>query len=298
MENVEIKKELKKCQDMLAESQRKVTTLTVEKTTRVSMAESAEEGDINHHIKCNHCELVFRNQAVLEEHIKINHLTTVSQRCNACNKVFNDNNDLEIHMVDQHSEEADCSLCNAFFKKEEDVMMHSNNCSEVIGLNTCNKCEKNVISKAALKKHMPGCQGKKQREACRNGEFCRYHKANRCLFFHPIKRQNQATSRLHQQPNPDDHNIQPPGQGDKTASQATRRTPRSGQQSSVNIETHYGLVTSVAKIYSIERQVGAMGAYAVPGTVSLGMSCHTQGSNSGANSRTGVIRDCPVISST
>ena len=210
MENVEIKKELKKCQDMLAESQRKVTTLTVEKTTRVSMAESAEEGDRNHHIKCNHCELVFRNQAVIKEHIKINHLTTVSQRCNACNKVFNDNNDLEIHMVDQHSEEADCSLCNAFFKKEEDVMMHSNNCSEVIGLNTCNKCEKNVISKAALKNHMPGCQGKKQREACRNGEFCRYHKANRCLFFHPIKRQNQATSRQHQQPNPDNQNIQPP----------------------------------------------------------------------------------------
>ena len=56
MENTAIKKELKKCQDMLAESQRKVTTLTVEKTTRASMAESAEEGDINQHIKCNHCD--------------------------------------------------------------------------------------------------------------------------------------------------------------------------------------------------------------------------------------------------
>ena len=208
MENVEIKKDLKKCQDMLSESQRKVATLTVEKNTRVSMAEAAEEGDINHRIKCNHCELFFRNQAVLEEHIKINHLTTVSQRCNACSKVFKNNNELEIHLVDQHSEEADCSLCNSFFKKEEDVMMHANNCSAVLEPNTCNKCERVVISKAALKKHMPGCQGVKQREACRNGESCRYHKANRCLFFHPNKRQNQETSRPHRRPIPESQNIQ------------------------------------------------------------------------------------------
>ena len=207
-ENLDIKKELKKCQDMLAESQRKVTTLMVEKTTRASMAESAEEGDINHLIKCNHCELFFRNKA--EEHIKINHLTTVSQRCNACSKVFNNNNDLEIHLVDQHSEEADCSRCNAFFKKEEDVMMHANNCHAIIEPNTCNKCEREVISKAALKKHMSGCQGKKQREACRNGESCRYHKANRCLFFHPSKRQNQTKSRPLQQTIQENQNNQPP----------------------------------------------------------------------------------------
>ena len=146
-------------------------------------------------------------------------------------------------------------------------MMHANNCNAIIEPNTCNKCEREVISKAALKKHMPGCQGKKQREACRNCESCRYHKANRCLFFHPSKGQNQANNWPHQQPSQENQNNQPPRR--QTASQAIRCTTRSGQQFSVKIETHYGLVTSVAKIYSIEKQVGAMGAYAEPGTVNL-----------------------------
>ena len=85
---------------MLAECQRKVTTLTVESTTRASMVVSSEEGDIDHHLKCNHCELYLCNQAVLEEHIKINHLRAPdSARCNACNKLFNNNDELEIHTV-------------------------------------------------------------------------------------------------------------------------------------------------------------------------------------------------------
>ena len=104
-------------------------------------------------------------------------------------------------MVNEHSEEADCSICNAFFKKEEDVLRHSNICSGVIPPNTCDKCKRDVISRAALKKHMPGCQGKKQREDCKNGELCRYHKANRCLFFHPSKRNHQPASRQNNRPN-------------------------------------------------------------------------------------------------
>ena len=118
-----------------------------------------------------------------------------SERCNACNKVFNDNDELEIHMAEQHTDQADCARCNAFFKSEEDVMRHANKCSEVLSLNICNKCDREVISKAAHKKHMQTCKGKKQPALCRNGEACRYHKANKCDFLHPVKNQ-------HMQPNP------------------------------------------------------------------------------------------------
>ena len=70
-------------------------------------------------------------------------------------------------------------------------MNHSNNCSEVIPLNTCNKCERDVISKADLKKHIKTCKGRKQLALCQNGEACRYHKSNRCNFFHPNMNQHQ-----------------------------------------------------------------------------------------------------------
>ena len=78
-------------------------------------------------------------------------------------------------------------------------MRHSNICSEVIAPNTCNKCQRDIISKVALKKHMTKCQGKKQSEACKNGDSCRWFKANRCLFVHPTKR-HQANTNQNQQP--------------------------------------------------------------------------------------------------
>ena len=78
-------------------------------------------------------------------------------------------------------------------------MRHSNICSEVIAPNTCNKCQHDIISKVALKKHMPKCQGKKQSEACKNGDSCRWFKANVCLSTQPrdirqiqIKTNNQS----------------------------------------------------------------------------------------------------------
>ena len=190
IENTELKKELKKCQEILAETQRKVTTLTAETTTRAGISEAEDENDRNDKIKCSQCQLLFRNKTLLEEHIKIHHMSVVvSERCNACNKEFTDNDELEIHMAEQHTDEADCARCNAFFKSEEDVMRHANNA------NMCNKCDREVISKAALKKHEQICKGKKQPALCRNGEACRYHKANKRNFLHPLKNQRQ-------QPNP------------------------------------------------------------------------------------------------
>ena len=80
---------------------------------------------------------------------------TVEQICNACNKTFTTNDELKVHMNVEHKDEAVCSKCNTFLKKEADVYKHSGECDEIIPPNKCEKCERDIISKAALKKHMP-----------------------------------------------------------------------------------------------------------------------------------------------
>ena len=119
---------------------------------------------------------------------------------------------MEIHLVQKHSDEDDCEKCNAFFKKEADVMNHANHCSEILSLNICNKCEKEVVSKGALKKHESSCSGKKQQVTCTNGKAsnCRWAKQGRCRFYHSdlhlLQRQQKnktpyaSTNQLQQMP--------------------------------------------------------------------------------------------------
>jgi uncharacterized C2H2 Zn-finger protein len=200
-ENAALKKELKICQELLAECQKRVTTMTAENVTRADMDAVSDEGDKNHKIKCKHCRFIARNEHILEEHVRLKHGWSEDNiRCTACNKVFSSNDDLEVHLVEVHTEEVDCSRCNAIFIKESDALMHANKCSEVISLNICNKCGRDVISRAALKKHESSCRGEEQADLCRNGASCRYYKANRCNFFHPGKRHHQQPNRKNNQP--------------------------------------------------------------------------------------------------
>ena len=163
--------------------------MTAEMATSPGAAEidGILNGDENLKIKCPTCGWEARNSAILEAHVAQEHeheVPVCEQRCNACNKRFTTNDELEVHLTAEHEDEADCSECNAFFKKESDVYQHSNVCHGIIELNTCEKCEKNVISKVALKKHIPSCKGKKPMPPCRNGSSCKYFKSNRCLFVH------------------------------------------------------------------------------------------------------------------
>jgi hypothetical protein len=55
----------------------------------------------------------------------------------------------------------------------------------------CYKCNRELITKAGLEKHMERCQGtektgsaNKQKEACKNGQHCKYLKENRCSYLH------------------------------------------------------------------------------------------------------------------
>ena len=83
----------------------------------------------------------------------------------------------------------DCSKCHTTFKSQDEVYAHANKCSEVLEPLLCDKCNRELISKAGLKKHMDRCNGderpaKKNQEECWNGAQCKFRKQNRCSYFH------------------------------------------------------------------------------------------------------------------
>ena len=143
VDNKRLKDELKKCQEMLGESRKKVSTLTAQLNTTASRSEVGEtqnSDDEDHKIKCNTCGWEARNPAIMEAHVNFNHskeAATVEHICNACSTKITSNDELEVHMTVEHEDEADCSKCNAFFKKEANVYKHAGECDEVIPLNTC-----------------------------------------------------------------------------------------------------------------------------------------------------------------
>ena len=185
---------------MLAKQLKKVSALRSEQDTQESLA---EVNDSNHKIKCNDCNLTFRNSELLRVHVEMEHntKTTTSEYIRqACSQKFKNKEDLELHLVEEHEDEADCGKCNAFFRKESEVFEHSNKFSGIIQINVC---EREIRSKAALKKHIKSCQGKKKMALCRNGDQCRYHKANRCMFDHSSKHdQHQQPQKQRQQSKP------------------------------------------------------------------------------------------------
>ena len=125
-------------------------------------------------------------------------------KCNACDISYNNNEDLERHMEENHT--VDCSKCNVVFNSQDDMYSHANNCSEVIEPNMCDKCNMELVSKAGLKKHMKRCKGnentsaksapQKSLELCNNGPQCRFKKMNKCLFKH-VEKQHQTNRHQH-----------------------------------------------------------------------------------------------------
>ena len=112
--------------------------------------------------------------------------------CNACSTSYQSNQELEKHMDKEHT--GDCPKCHITFKSTEDIYKHANTCSEIIEPFMCEKCNRELITKAGLEKHMERCKGeerpagsnktKQSKEKCTNGPKCRYLKENRCLFAH------------------------------------------------------------------------------------------------------------------
>ena len=194
------KTEMNKGLDMLKESTAKVAILSTKLATANSMAEISEEDDGDQKIKCKQCDFNSRNTALFDAHMKLKHGPSPQHICNACELICLTNDELELHLVEDHQDEIDCQQCNAVFKKEADVYAHSNSsCSEIIALNICEKCERSVISKANLKKHIKSCKGKKKIPECHNGDQCRWFKNDKCKFTH-LNQRPKHQARQNQQP--------------------------------------------------------------------------------------------------
>ena len=139
-----LKAELKNCQEQLAESCKKVSSQTAEIITQKSSAQlivnGSQDDDRDEQIKCISCDFNARNKHLLNQHMNIQHKSETKSVCNACSKDYVSNEELELHMVADHSGDIDCSKCNKMFRTEQDVYDHSNSsCSEIIGPNTCHK---------------------------------------------------------------------------------------------------------------------------------------------------------------
>ena len=114
--------------------------------------------------------------------------------CNACATSYHSNDELEMHMEKHHA--ADCLKCHTTFKSQDDVYKHANVCTKVIEPFICNKCNRELISKTGLNKHMERCK-REERDAtkaqveCWNGTQCKFFRYNKCSYFHPQKSRSE-----------------------------------------------------------------------------------------------------------
>ena len=145
--------DLKKCQEMLANSSKKVAAQTAVIDTQKS-SDELTNNDGNQKIKCGSCDFNARHPEMLEVHMKAEHLNVSQVNCKVCSKGYPNQDNLEVHMAETHTGDIDCGKCKAVFRKEQDVFDHANDCTEILPINTCDYCKREVISKSALTKHM------------------------------------------------------------------------------------------------------------------------------------------------
>ena len=82
---------------------------------------------------------------------------TAANQCNACDKIFKTNQNLENHIELVHSEKK-CNYCDLLCSNEHKLAEHHRECSEIgVANNTCKKCSQ-VFTKQGLKRHQPICQ--------------------------------------------------------------------------------------------------------------------------------------------
>ena len=82
---------------------------------------------------------------------------TAPNKCNACNKSYKTNQNLENHIATMHSEKQ-CNYCDLVCGNEQELVEHHHICSEIGVPNmTCKRCSK-VFTKQGIKRHQTICQ--------------------------------------------------------------------------------------------------------------------------------------------
>ena len=90
--------------------------------------------------------------------------------CNACNRKFKTNPDLERHIQAKHTEYS-CTYCDKLFSSEAALARHHAACEGLGPANSrCNKCNKNFTTQG-LKRHDPTCHGSNKFECTPCGEI-------------------------------------------------------------------------------------------------------------------------------
>ena len=97
-------------------------------------------------------------------------------KCTACDKIFNKNQDLERHMNAKHSEQQ-CILCEKMCSSEQELVRHQAQCVEQ-GVKTvnCKKC-KQTFTNFGLKRHSPKCHGEEKHVCPKCGQVEKTAKA-------------------------------------------------------------------------------------------------------------------------
>ena len=122
-------------------------------------------------------------------------------RCQACDKIFRADSDLERHIRDKHTE-SECPMCDKKFSSakhaDEHICMEGDIVAQI-----CDKsyCKKEFISSAALAKHMKSSHYGHQRSVCQKcGEIINLNegvnkhkeKCNRANEQEPAREKSKA----------------------------------------------------------------------------------------------------------
>ena len=93
-----------------------------------------------------------------------------SHECNACNRQFKTNPDLERHIQAKHVEYP-CTYCDKVFSREAALVQHHAVCDGLRPANSrCNKCNK-IFTTQGLTRHLPTCHDNKKLECSPCGEI-------------------------------------------------------------------------------------------------------------------------------
>ena len=129
----------------------------VEKGASESKSDDVESIPSTNLFKCRKCNVDFKNKSDMKNHMKEQHPNKT--KCNHCDKIYNLNIDLEVHM-----------------KTHEKQKQYK-----------CDKCEHRFYLKWRLRKHMEGHDGKilKYCHYFNNALTCPFEE-NGCMFLHKM----------------------------------------------------------------------------------------------------------------
>ena len=90
---------------------------------------------------------------------------TTFHKCNACNKDFKKDTDLEKHIRAKHTE-VKCTYCDNVCDNESKLIEHHKECVHIgVANNKCEKCDK-LFTFQGLKRHKPSCHNAKKYYEC------------------------------------------------------------------------------------------------------------------------------------